>query len=200
MLAIQFVPGTASAGVTAVQQAAVTVNPEALLQLGRPNTPTMPLPDARAHRTITVPKHVVAGGRRGVPLPPPIQSHPAEARHVTKKMRVPSLPEAGLPVVFAAPLVVLFDGTSARLQSAAARSIRQIAAAFKGGPDRFLIVATAPARPGHNLASHRLSLARGQAVGTILHDGGIAHDRIIVQALGDPPGMATNFATLSIIP
>ncbi len=200
MLAIQFVPGTASAGVTAAHQAAVTVNPEALLQLERPNTPTMSLPDARARRTIIAPKHVVAAERRGLPLPPPIQSRPVEARHLTKKMRVPSLPEASLPVVSASRLVVLFAGTSARLQSAAARRIRRFAAAFKGSPDRFLILATAPSRPGHNLAPHRLSLARGQAIGTILHDDGIAHDRIIVQALGDPLGMATNFATLSIIP
>ena len=200
MLAIQFVPGTARAGATAAPHAAVTVNAEALLQLERPDTPTMPLPDARAHRTIIAPKHVVGAERRGLPLPLPIQSHPAEVRREAKKKGIPSLPEASSPVVPASRLVVLFDGASARPQSAAVRRIDQLAAAFKGGPDRFLIAATAPGRPGHNSASRRLSLARGQAVGTLLHDDGIAHDRIIVQALGDPPSMATNFATLSIIP
>jgi len=211
LLAIPLAFGVAAAGETHAAEGAVEINPGALLQLESKPPVAAPATTApTSHTTVTsraaAKSHrppSVASHPQVLPLPPPVEPHPAVPELPAVKAAAnaePRNPERPPPAVAASPLVVIFGGTTDQLQPDVARRIARFADAHKGAPGRFLIAATAPAPPGENAAARRLSLARGQTVGTILHDAGIAPERIIVQALGNPPGAATDYVTLSFIP
>ncbi|MGC9270253.1 hypothetical protein [Acidiphilium sp.] len=180
--------GLAVGGCWSVASAQVTVNPQALRQLaGKPAV----APPARP---------IVARPVR------PILRHPI----VTTPVRTPKLPLPPPPVTIAAvaptkPAVprgvtLLFPDVAVALPPSQSRVLVAFIGRRLNRAAHFVVQATAPGMAGDPSVARRMALNRGLAVRRALRRAGVASDHIIVQALGDPPGIVPDHVTLTEIP
>ncbi len=185
--------------------AQVVVNPQALRQLGGPAPaakPATPAPERRA-----VPKPAIVrrpAPHRAVsrlPLPPPPAPVIAAARpalpHPAPKPAPKPQPAAPKPP---APVAIVMPGTSAAPGPRGEAAVKRFLAAPRPRGLRFLVRATAPGVADDPSIARRLALRRGMAVRHMLLKAGIPAERIIVQALGNPPGAPDDRVTLSTLP
>jgi hypothetical protein len=196
ILAASLVPGAAIAQ--------VSVNPAALMQLAGMPVP----PPATVHESTPKADHAafvrhwrhVAIKVKKSPLPPAIvpvvarpaptsPQPPAPAPIVAKPAVAPVAPKPAAPptpinIVFAADSAILPADAQARL------------APFCKVSGPIVINARAPADPGDNSYSMRLSLARALAVRASLSACGVASQNILPRALGAGPGSANDITEI----
>ena len=187
ILAVWLVPGVAVAQ--------VSVNANALTQLSGVSA----APSSAVHKTMSSvrttpqarhPRHVEAkkpATPAAARATPPAPKPPASvATPVTIATHVPVATSA--PIAAPAPITIAFAADSATLPADA----RTRLAPFCKIPGPIVIDARAPADPGNNSHSMRLSLARALAVRASLNACGVASQNIFPRALGAAPGGATD--------
>lgn len=183
--------------------AQITVNPQALQQLSgvAPSTPSPPAQHA-IHRATHREARRQAGRRvvhRPLPLPPPVPPSPEVASAaIAPPPPVPSPKPKPKPEPHA--LTLVFAGTGSALQTDQSHDIARFVGTSPNPAARYVIQATAPGVTSDPSVARRLSLDRGQAVQAALRQAGVDPERIIVQALGDPPGIPDNRAVLTELP
>lgn len=190
--------------------AQVVINRQALEQLGgkpaaaehhseavRRPAPARHTERARERHTERAPVRHAA--RVPLPLPPPPMPRRDDA--AARLPQPPSLPPAP-PQPKPAPrrLELRFAGTSSTLDAGASGALGMFMRAKIPAGARFIVQATAPGQPGDPSVARRLALARGMAVREVLRGAGIPPQRIIVQALGNPPGRPDDRVTLTELP
>ncbi len=176
-------------------RAQVEVNQQALQQLSGKPVVTRPVvrrpyrPVVR-HPVVRRPAVMRPLLMRPLPLPPP-------------------LPPASVPVVAAVPppkpagprvVQLLFPSVDAGLPSEAAHALAAFIGPKLNIAAHFVVQATAPGVASDPSVARRMALDRGLAVRDVLRRAGVASDHIIVQALGDPPGIVPNHVTLTEMP
>ncbi|MCU4158772.1 hypothetical protein AiwAL_01470 [Acidiphilium sp. AL] len=174
-------------GIVPSSVAQIVVNQQALRQLSghKPAPSTVHRPAPRIARRV-IRHHAVV---RPLPLPPPPPPQIATAHQ-------PPPPKPKPPRA----VTLVFSSTAAELQAAQSRDLAGFIGAMPDPAAHFVIQATAPGIASDPSVARRLSLNRGLAVRAVLRRAGIKSDHIIVQALGDPPGMPDNRAVLTEIP
>ena len=123
----------------------------------------------------------------------PALPHPAPKAIPTPAPKPPALKPP-------APVAIVMSGTSAAPGPGGEAAVKRFLAAPRPRGLRFLVRATAPGVPNDPSIARRLALRRGMAVRHILLKAGIPAERIIVQALGNPPGAPDDRVTLSTLP
>ncbi|HEX7389832.1 MAG TPA: hypothetical protein VF286_06950 [Acidiphilium sp.] len=182
--------------------AQVTVNPQALQQLSgtAPAAPRPATPHSQAQHVIHRTIHREAR-RRAVspplPLPPPIPPLPEIA---SAAIAPPPPAPAPKPKPEPHAITLVFAATASALQADQSHDIIRFVGTSPDPTARYVIQATAPGVANDPSIARRLSLDRGQAVQGALRQAGIDPERIIVQALGDPPGIPDNRAVLTELP
>lgn len=182
--------GLIVAGGTSAAMAQVVVNQQALQQLsGKPPPPPVARP--RYH---------------------PIIRHPAPRRVVMHPVIAPPrlpLPPPPPPVIAAAPpprpvrpraLTLMFPHVDVALPATQAKALDAFIATKFDKAAHFVVQATAPGVANDPSVARRMALNRGLAVRAVLRHAGVKSDHIIVQALGDPPGLVPDHVTLTEIP
>lgn len=178
--------GLAVACLVRVASAQVVVNPQALQQLsGKPavSKPTRPV--------VRRPYHPIVR-RRVVMRPLPLPPAPPPVAIVAAAPPPKPVPPRALTLVFPSVDAALQDGQSKALAAFIGTKLNTGA--------HFIVQATAPGVASDPSVARRLSLNRGLAVREVLRRAGVASDHIIVQALGDPPGVAPDHVTLTELP
>ncbi|MBW4035700.1 MAG: hypothetical protein HIU90_09535 [Proteobacteria bacterium] len=172
--------------------AQVVVNQQALQQLsGKPVAPQRPVV-RRPYRPI-VRRPVVR--RRAVmrplplPPPPPPVSVPVVAA-------VPPPPKPARPRA----VTLVFPSVDVALPGGAARRLSSFIGAKVNARAHYVVQATAPGIASDPSVARRMALNRGLAVRAVLRRAGVSSDHIIVQALGNPPGIVPDHVTLTEIP
>lgn len=171
-------------------RAQVVVNQQALQQLS--GTPVVRRPVVRRPYHPVVRRPVVRRPvvMRPLPLPPP-------------------LPPVSVPVVAAVPppkpagprvVQLLFPSVDTGLPNDAAHALAAFIGPKLNVAAHFVVQATAPGVASDPSVARRMALDRGLAVREVLRRAGVASDHIIVQALGDPPGIVPNHVTLTELP
>jgi hypothetical protein len=166
------------------------VNQQALQQLS--GTPVVRRPVVRRPYHPVVRRPVVRRPvvMRPLPLPPP-------------------LPPVSVPVVAAVPppkpagprvVQLLFPSVDTGLPNDAAHALAAFIGPKLNVAAHFVVQATAPGVASDPSVARRMALDRGLAVREVLRRAGVASDHIIVQALGDPPGIVPNHVTLTELP
>lgn len=175
----------AACGIVPSSMAQVVVNQQALRQLSghKPAPSVVRRPAPRIARRIIRRPAVL----RPLPLPPP----PPPRLAAAPKPPPPKPPRA---------VTLVFSRVAAKLRAAQARDVAGFIGAKPDPAAHFVIQATAPGIASDPSVARRLSLDRGLAVRSVLRHAGVKSDRIIVQALGDPPGTPDNHAVLTEIP
>jgi outer membrane protein OmpA-like peptidoglycan-associated protein len=176
-LAASFLPGAAIAQ--------VSVNSDALAQLdgvsaARPTAAPETAP--RVRHTPVRHRRPVAPAAKKTPVIVPVVARAAPA---APKPPVPPPPRPAPPP---APVNIAFAADSAALPAGAQTRLAPFCKV--SGP--IVINARAPADPGDNSHSMRLSLARALAVRAVLSTCGVASQNIFPRALGAASGGATD--------
>jgi hypothetical protein len=177
-------------------RAQVVVNQQALQQLsGKPAAPP-PVARPRYHPVI---RH-------------PVIRHPAPRRVVERPViarPLPLPPPPPSPVVAAAPppkpmqpraVTLIFPHVDVSLPGTQAKALDAFIGLKLDTAAHFVVQATAPGVSGDPSVARRMALNRGLAVRAVLRRAGVKSDHIIVQALGDPPGLVPDHVTLTEIP
>jgi outer membrane protein OmpA-like peptidoglycan-associated protein len=176
-LAASLLPGAAIAQ--------VSVNSNALAQLdgvsaARPTAVPETAPSVR--HTPVRHRRPVATAAKKTPVIVPVVARAAPAAPK------PPVPPAPRPAPPPAPVNIAFAADSATLPAGAQTRLAPFCKV--SGP--IVINARAPADPGDNSHSMRLSLARALAVRAMLSTCGVAAQNIFPRALGAAPGGATD--------
>jgi hypothetical protein len=172
--------------------AQVVVNQQALQQLsGKPVAPQRPVvrrPNRPIVRRPVVRRRAVM---RPLPLPPP---PPPVSVPVVAALPAPPKPAGPRAVTLVFPSV---DGA---LPGKAARQLAHFIGAKANARAHYIVQATAPGVASDPSVARRMALNRGLAVRAVLRRAGVSSDHIIVQALGNPPGIVPNHVKLTEIP
>lgn len=96
--------------------------------------------------------------------------------------------------------MISFPGVTRNLPDHATLDLQHFVGVKPDPAAHFIVKATAPGEANDPSLSRRRALDRGMAVRSALRQAGIASDHIIVQALGNPPGMPDNRVVLTEIP
>lgn len=127
---------------------------------------------------------------RPLPLPPPPQPSMAPPP-APKPPPKPKPPHA---------VTLMFRPQSEALDAVQAQQMTAFAGAGFNRTAHFIVQATAPGVSGDPSVARRMALDRGLAVRDALRTAGVQADHIIVQALGNPPGLPTNRVTVTQVP
>jgi hypothetical protein len=176
--------------------AQIVVNQQALQQLSgrtvvaRPKRPVVRRPYRRQVRRPHIRHYAIM---RPLPLPPP-----APPQAVLPLPAVAALP----PPKPAGPRAVtlVFPKAADGLQGTAAQTLTAFIGPKLNTAAHFVVQATAPGVASDPSVARRMALDRGLAVRDVLRRAGVASDHIIVQALGNPPGIVPNHVTLTELP
>ncbi len=172
--------------------AQVVVNQQALQQLsGKPVAPQRPVV-RRPYRPIVRPPVVRRRAvMRPLPLPPP--PPPVSVPVVAA---LPALPKPARPRA----VTLVFPSVDEALPGVAARRLSSFIGAKANLRAHYVVQATAPGVASDPSVARRMALNRGLAVRAVLRRAGVSSDHIIVQALGNPPGIVPDHVTLTEIP
>ncbi len=172
--------------------AQVVVNQQALQQLsGKPVAPQRPVV-RRPYRPIV--RRPVVRRRavmRPLPLPPP---PPPVSVPVVAALPAPPKPAGPRAVT------LVFPSVDVALPGVAARQLAHFIGAKVNARAHYIVQATAPGVASDPSVARRMALNRGLAVRAVLRRAGVSSDHIIVQALGNPPGIVPDHVTLTEIP
>ncbi|MHB1302560.1 MAG: hypothetical protein ACYCZB_03675 [Acidiphilium sp.] len=171
-------------------RAQVIVNQQALEQLGgkKPPPKHLVVPKRRVYRR---PYHrIVRRPRPPLPLPPPPEP-------VFTKPPPPPPPAKPAPP---RAIVLSFSGTSTALPDGGAAALARFIGKAPDKTMHYVVQAAAPGEASDPSVARRRALDRGLAVRAVLRRAGIGPEHIIVQALGDPPGLPTGRVTLTETP
>lgn len=171
--------------------AQVVVNQQALEQLSGKKPPQKhpAVPKRRVYRR---PYHrIVRRPPPPLPLPPPPEP-------VFAKPPPPPPPPAKLAPPRA--IMLSFPGTSTALPDGGAAALARFIGKAPDKTMHYVVQAAAPGEASDPSVARRRALDRGLAVRAVLRRAGIGPEHIIVQALGDPPGLPTGRVTLTETP
>lgn len=171
--------------------AQVVVNQQALEQLSgkkppqkHPFVPKRPVYRRPYHRIVRRPPPPL-------PLPPPPEPVFAKPPPPPPPPAKPAPPHA---------IMLSFPGTSTALPDGGAAALARFISKAPDKTMHYVVQAAAPGEASDPSVARRRALDRGLAVRAVLRRAGIGPEHIIVQALGDPPGLPTGRVTLTETP
>lgn len=170
--------------------AQVVVNQQALEQLSGKKPPQKHpfVPKRPVYRRPY--RHVVRRPPPPLPLPPPPEP-------VFAKPPPPPPPAKPAPPH---AIMLSFPGTSTALPDGGAAALARFIGEAPDKTMHYVVQAAAPGEASDPSVARRRALDRGLAVRAVLRRAGIGPEHIIVQALGDPPGLPTGRVTLTETP